>query len=141
MKKLSCFVTRVVFGLAIVCTHLPAHTQTVKDTSTNWSAWMEKGKHQKTLGLVFMGVGAGLFTVCALIDSEIKPTYVNLPTAGQYITGILGFGATTSGAIAFFSGNAKVRRAKMELGKTSYYLLPGYQINGPSLSLKISLGK
>ena len=141
MKRLSCFVTHVVCVLAMVCTHLPAHTQTVKDTSTNWTAWMEKGKHQKTLGFVFMGVAAGLFTVCALIEPEKKPTYVNLPTAGQYITAILGFGATISGAIAFFAGNAKVRRAKMELAKTSYYMLPGYQINGASLSLKISLGK
>ena len=49
MKRLSCFVTHVVCVLAMVCTHLPAHTQTVKDTSTNWSAWMEKGKHQKLL--------------------------------------------------------------------------------------------
>ena len=141
MKTPGCFITRVVCVLAMVCTHLPAHTQTLKDSSTNWTAWMEQGKHQKTLGIVFMGVGAGLFTVCALIEPEKKPTYVNLPTGGQFITAIFGFGATVSGAIAFFSGNAKVRRAKMELGKTSYYMLPGYQINGTSLSLKISLGK
>jgi len=142
MKKLNRLNKVIACFVLICCSFLPAHSQMLKDTSTNWTAWMEKGKRQKTTGLFLLGLGAASFAICALSEPERKSTgwghNINAAQAGAFLAGLL---FTTSGLITFLSGDSKVRRSKWELGKTTYYLLPGHQINGPSVSLKISLGK
>lgn len=90
-----------------------------------------------------MGIGAALATACALIESPKKEGGwgVSLPSVnvGQVVTGLGAFVFTTAGLINIVSGSLKLRRAKLELGKTSYLISPKSVINGPSLSLTIVL--
>jgi hypothetical protein len=142
MRKIKLFNTRAICLLLLFCFHQSLFAQAVKESPTNrWTTQLENGRKQRTTGIVNLGIGATLITVCALLPSPERRLFSPGISAGQLITGLGGFVFTTAGLINFLSGISKVHKAKVRLGETSYYIHPKQTIQGPSIAFLWQLGK
>jgi hypothetical protein len=142
MRKINLPNVPVICLLVIFCICQPVHAQQVKEsTSYQRMALLEKGRKQRTSGIVCLGIGAAMITACALLPPPDPGTLHFGPTTEQAITGVGGFVFTTVGLINFISGITKIHGAKFGLGKTSYYIHPRQSIQGPSIALQWQLGK